>query len=75
MARGRRCLNGRRSWKKFERRDPEYYNQYFPRALAEGLVGKSAEAEASLVRRAKLSGKALDFSEFQKIRDLLKRFR
>ena len=59
------------AWKKFERRDPDYYNQYVHRALAEGVLGKAEDAEASLARGATLSGKPLDFAEFQEIRDHL----
>ena len=66
------------AWKKFERRDPDYYNQYVHRALAEGVLGKAAEAEAeaeaeaSLKRGAKVSGKGKNFAEFHEIRGLLK---
>ena len=59
------------AWKKFEKRDPQYYNQYVHRALAEGVLGLADHAENSLARAAQLSGKKPNFAEFEEIRELL----
>ena len=63
------------AWKRYEKANPDYYNQFVHRALAEGVRGQPEAMEKCLRRGAKLARKPLGYREFTEVRELVRALR
>lgn len=63
------------AWKRYEKADPDYYNQFVHRALAEGVRGRPQAMEECLRRGAKLARRPLGYREFAEVRELVRALR
>ncbi|MFC1522768.1 hypothetical protein ACFL6Y_10195 [Elusimicrobiota bacterium] len=62
-----------RSWERFFKTTPDYYNAYVHYALALGIVGQINDMNAALRKAGKLSHQPQAYREFKEVRDAIKK--